>query len=149
MTKLSYHCAGRSRSLLHRRTVVGSIITFAASGALLLPAAAAAQHSLMMVEEDGCVYCVRWHAEVGQAYANSSEGRFAPLDRRRIRDPNIAFLRNLRYTPTFVLLRGETEIGRITGYPGADFFWQMLADLLGKTSFFSDPAAAPAKDIKT
>ena len=134
---------------LDRRTVVGGIITFAASGAMVLPAAAAAQHSLVMVEEDGCIYCVRWHAEVGQAYANSAEGRFAPLDRRRIRDPNIAFLRNVRYTPTFVLLRAETEIGRVTGYPGADFFWQMLADLLAKTAFKSDPAAAPTDDIKT
>lgn len=101
-----------------------------------------------MVEDAGCVYCVRWHEEVGQAYANSAEGRFAPLDRRMIRDPAIAFLRNVRYTPTFVLLRGQDEIGRITGYPGADFFWQLLAELLAKTSF-SARKAAPADDIKT
>jgi hypothetical protein len=105
--------------------------------------------SLVMVEDDGCVYCVRWHREVGDAYAKSAEGRFAPLERRRIRDPEIAFLRNVRYTPTFVLVRSEEEIGRITGYPGADFFWQLLAELLAKAGFNETPAAAPAEDIKT
>jgi Thioredoxin-like domain len=135
-----------------RRSVLGGLITFSATATLAVlpgPALAASQHSLVMVEDDGCVYCVRWHAEVGQAYANSAEGRFAPLDRRRIRDPKIAFLRNVRYTPTFVLLRGETEIGRITGYPGADFFWQLLAELLAKTEFDRAPTAAPVDDIKT
>jgi hypothetical protein len=139
---------GRGGIELDRRKILGSFITFAASGIACHSTLAAAGHSLVMVEDAGCVYCVRWHEEVGQAYANSPEGRFAPLDRRMLRDPDIAFLRNVRYTPTFVLLRGQEEIGRITGYPGADFFWQLLADLLAKTSF-SAPKAAPADDIKT
>jgi thioredoxin-related protein len=148
--------AGRNRqvgpviSQFDRRWVVGGMITFAASGFLNpVASAAAAAHSLVMIEDDGCVYCVRWHKEVGDAYANSAEGRFAPLDRRRMRDPEIAFLRNIRYTPTFVLLRGDEEIGRITGYPGADFFWQLLADLLTKAGFKDTPALAPVDDIKT
>jgi hypothetical protein len=136
----------------HRRFVVGGLITFAATGLLRTPVTAASTpgfaHSLIMVEDAGCVYCVRWHAEVGQAYANSGEGRFAPLDRRRLRDPDIAFLRNVRYTPTFVLLRGDEEIGRIVGYPGADMFWELLAGLMAKAGFNSAPANA-ADDIKT
>ena len=96
---------------------------------------------LVMVEEAGCVYCARWHAEVGQAYANGPEGKFAPLERVAIGDPSLAYLSALRYTPTFVLVEGRKEIGRITGYPGADFFWSLLAALLAKTSF-----AAPAGD---
>jgi thioredoxin-related protein len=98
-----------------------------------------------MVEELGCVYCARWHAEVGPAYANSVEGRFAPLRRVRIGAAEIGHLQGLRYTPTFVLVEGAREIGRITGYPGADFFWGLLAELLAKTNF-----KAPAvDDIKT
>ena len=141
------------RAAINRRAVVGGLITFSASLGRAArgsqASAATAAHRLVMIEDDGCVYCVRWHAEVGQAYANSREGQFAPLDRRRIRDPNIAFLRNVRYTPTFVLLNGTTEIGRITGYPGADFFWQLLADLLAKTDFDGGTAPAPPDDIKT
>jgi hypothetical protein len=139
---------GIAAAKFYRRDLLVGLITFAASGGVGSAAVAATAHSLVMVEDAGCVYCVRWHEEVGQAYANSAEGRFAPLDRRMLRDPDIAFLRNVRYTPTFVLLRGQEEIGRITGYPGADFFWQLLADLLAKTSFRA-PNAAPSDDIKT
>jgi thioredoxin-related protein len=108
-------------------------------------AVAAEDHTLVMVEDLGCVHCARWHAEVGGPYANSAEGRFAPLRRARIGAPEIAHIAGLRYTPTFVLLRGRTEIGRSTGYPGADFFWSLLGEQLAKTSF-----GAPATDeIKT
>jgi thioredoxin-related protein len=140
---------GRADRRFDRRDVVGGLFTFSASWVLTRPVWAAPTHSLIMVEDDGCVYCVRWHQEVGAAYTNSAEGRFAPLDRRRIRDPDIAFLRNIRYTPTFVLVRGDEEIGRITGYPGADFFWQLLAELMAKAGFKDTPAMAPVDDIKT
>ena len=35
-------------------------------------------------------------------------------------------------TPTFVLADGGAEIGRIVGYPGADFFYPMLSEILEK-----------------
>lgn len=103
-------------------------------------------HRLLMIEEAGCVYCARWHAEVGGAYANSAEGRFAPLQRERLGSAAVAHLKGLRYTPTFVLVVGEREVGRITGYPGADFFWGLLAELLAKTPFRATPEPG---DIKT
>ena len=40
--------------------------------------------------------------------------------------------------PTFVLVEEGREVGRITGYPGADFFWALLEDLIAKL----DPAPA-------
>ncbi len=103
------------------------------------------RYKLVMVEEAGCVYCARWHAEVGPAYANSAEGKFAPLERVMIGDAALSYLSGLRYTPTFVLVEGRRDVGRITGYPGADFFWSLLAGLLAKTPY----AAPPADEIKT
>jgi hypothetical protein len=156
--------AGRTVPQFQRRWVVGGLITSAALGLLNGGAKAASAlntqvpnsqvanaqaHSLVMVEDDGCVYCVRWHEECGAAYANSAEGRFAPLARHRIRDPGIAFLKNVRYTPTFVLLHGDTEIGRITGYPGANSFWELLAGLMAKAGFNEPGKSAPVDDIKT
>ena len=44
---------------------------------------------LIMVEDPGCPYCARWDEEVGEAYAASAEGRFAPLVRRRRMDPEV------------------------------------------------------------
>ena len=98
-----------------------------------------------MVEAPDCHYCRRWHAEVGQAYPNSPEGKFAPLRRVNIGAPELSHLTSLRYTPTFVLLQGRQEIGRIVGYPGASFFWEVLAGLLAKTAF----ANQLVEDIRT
>ena len=45
---------------------------------------------------------------------------------------DIAFDKPVRSSPTFVLVDGGREIGRITGYPGAEFFWPLLGELIAK-----------------
>jgi hypothetical protein len=128
-------------------TALSRRLVLAAGACVLLPGRLAAElpHRLVMVEEAGCVYCQRWHAEVGGAYEKSAEGRFAPLKRVAIGAPELSHLTGLRFTPTFVLMHGDREIGRITGYPGADFFWGLLGELLAKTSF----ATPPTDELKT
>lgn len=104
-----------------------------AASASFAPAGAATE--LLMFEERGCPWCRRWRVEVGQAYANSPEGKRAPLRVLDIHVPrprSIAFAAPIRATPTFVLVDGGREVGRITGYPGADFFWGMLEVLIRK-----------------
>lgn len=128
--------------LVHRRTLLVSGLGLALQ---TTPALAAGRHSLIMVETASCTYCVQWHREVGPGYAKSSEGAFAPLRRFQIGDPALRGIRDLRYTPTFVLMDADREIGRIVGYPGADFFWGLLAELLAKAGF----SAAEPTDIKT
>jgi len=96
-------------------------------------AAAAAELRLVMFEQAGCVYCERWKAEVGDAYPLTAEGRAAPLWPMDIRDPvpaGVTLARRPVYTPTFVLLQDGAEIGRIEGYPGEDFFWGLLGQML-------------------
>ena len=90
---------------------------------------------LIMVEDPGCPYCARWDAEVGISYAASAEGRFAPLVRRSRNHPDVKKLGNVIYSPTFILVRDGLEIGRIVGYPGADFFWGLLGELLEQAGF--------------
>jgi hypothetical protein len=126
----------------NRRSAIGICM------AVALPVAgarAATRHRLVMVEAAGCIYCVRWHAEVGPGYARSAEGAFAPLQRFDLGDAGLRHVKDLRYTPTFVLLDGNREVGRIVGYPGADFFWGLLTPLLAKAGF----PAAGAPEIKT
>lgn len=98
--------------------------------------------SLVMVEEPGCPHCARWHREVGPAYAASAEGRFAVLQRVTMGSPEAVRLGGVRYSPTFIVLRDRQEVGRIVGYPGADFFWPMLEELLRKAGY--RPAGAGA-----
>ena len=101
---------------------------------LWLPTRAPAAE-LVVVEQAGCEWCEAWDAEIGIVYSKTVEGRIAPLRRVDIHDPlphNLQFIRGLVFTPTFVLVDGGREIGRISGYPGEDFFWGLLQRLIEK-----------------
>ncbi len=100
---------------------------------------------LSMVEEAGCRFCAAWDADVGQSYGASAEGRFAPLVRVKRNSPELAGLKPAIYTPTFILMHGQQELGRITGYPGPHYFWVELGMLLEKAGFTSSikPMRAP------
>ena len=90
---------------------------------------------LVMFETLGCRWCLAWDKEVGVIYHKTAEGRTAPLRRLDIGDPRppgLAALRGILYTPTFVLMDGGREIGRIVGYPGEDLFWGLFGGLLAR-----------------
>ncbi len=89
-----------------------------------------------MVEEPGCRFCRQWDTEIGGAYRKTAEGRFAPLKRVRREDPDVKGLAPIVYTPTFVVMRSGEELGRITGYPGADYFYEELRPILAAAGFF-------------
>ncbi|WP_267177770.1 thioredoxin domain-containing protein [Sneathiella aquimaris] len=110
-------------------TVVGFFLFFAMQ---INPLAAA---ELLMFRERGCYWCEKWDEEIGPIYPKTSEGKTAPLKQRDIQDPIEEFITHngiVHYTPTFVLVEGGREIGRITGYPGEDNFWWMLEELVKK-----------------
>lgn len=122
-----------------RRQLLGMMLATAALGGAGLPAApaqaAGSDAELVMFDDTGCPYCRRWRREVGPAYDNSPEGRRAPLRTVQLRGAlpaGITLAAPVRATPTFVLVQDGREVGRITGYPGADFFWGMLTDLMRK-----------------
>jgi len=94
---------------------------------------AQAEMQLVMAEEAGCVWCARWDREISEIYPKTSEGKSAPLHRVNIREPlpkGLKFARSLHYTPTFVLMVDGKEVNRIEGYPGEDFFWGLLAQMI-------------------
>ena len=102
---------------------------------LLQPGQAAAETRLLMLDQVACEWCARWDSEVGAVYTRTAEGRRAPLIRSNIRAPlpeGVMLARTARFTPTFVLIEDGIEIGRIEGYPGEDFFYGMLQQLLDR-----------------
>jgi hypothetical protein len=106
-----------------------------------LPAFAA---ELVMVEQPGCVYCRQWNQEIAETYPKTPEGRAAPLVRVQLtdaQDGDIDFetARPVNFTPTFILVEDGTELARIEGYPGEDFFWGLLTMML-KAQVGFDPA---------
>lgn len=95
--------------------------------------AATAESVLVMVEEHGCVWCARWNAEIAPIYPKTSEGEAAPLRRLDINQSmpaELSFKGKLHFTPTFVLMVDGKEISRLEGYPGEDFFWGLLGQML-------------------
>lgn len=95
----------------------------------------AAPLRLMMVESRGCVYCAAWQREIGPSYANSREGRTAPLLTIDINAPwpnGIALERRPIMTPTFILLQRGIELSRLEGYPGAKYFFPVIADMMAE-----------------
>lgn len=97
-----------------------------------VPSAAA---ELVMLEKPGCVWCARFNAEIAPAYPKTKEGELAPLRRVDTTGKWPADLEGIaseHFTPTFILIEDGKEIGRIRGYPGSEFFWYLLGDMLAK-----------------
>jgi len=114
------------------------LITFFTALWLVLPSATAAV-DLVMVERQGCHYCIEWKTKLGPIYPNTEAGKFAPLRIIDIADPqpaDLTFKGRVVYTPTFIVIDQGQEIGRIEGYPGEDFFWPLLEKLLQNTTNF-------------
>ena len=87
---------------------------------------------LVIVEQEGCIYCARWDAEISHIYPKTEQGARAPLRRVDLRDlpDDIAFTSPPVFTPTFVLVEDGQELGRMEGYAGDQFFWFVLDKLL-------------------
>jgi hypothetical protein len=129
---------------LNRRNFIllaNSAVLFSLGG-FETAAFAEAGPELVMVEEVGCRFCRKWDADIGGIYPQSPEGQFAPLKRVRRGAPELAVFLPVIYTPTFILVREKKELGRITGYPGQDYFWEELAPILAGAGF---KAAATGK----
>lgn len=111
----------------------------AASLFLLLFPLSAFATELVMVDDEGCMWCARWEEEVGPAYPNSAEGAFAPLRRINIRKvgDQIEVARRVSFTPTFLLVQDGQELARIEGYPGAHFFFPLMEKLLVENTEYS------------
>ena len=108
---------------------VHKCVGFVAAMMLAIPAAAT---ELVMVEQTGCEWCARWDAEIAPAYPKTTEGKFAPLRRVDLRamPTDLTLSRRVSFTPTFLIVENNQEIARLEGYPGEDFFWPLLGNLL-------------------
>ncbi|MGL4438643.1 MAG: thioredoxin family protein [Bosea sp. (in: a-proteobacteria)] len=97
------------------------------------PASAA---ELLMFETRSCPWCLRWKQEVGVAYPKTPEGQRAPvrsIDLYASLPAGVLLAKPVQFSPTFVLIDDDgSEVGRITGYPGADFFWGLFGELVHK-----------------
>lgn len=118
------------------------VLVAAATLAWLAAPLAAAASELLMFERAGCIWCARWDRDIAPIYAKTDEAKLLPLRRVNIdrgMPDGITLAAPVRYTPTFVVIDGGREIGRITGYINDESFWGLLGSYVGK---LADPSAA-------
>lgn len=97
---------------------------------LVIPSSNAAE--LIMFGSTDCNWCKAWEKEVGQIYAKTEEAKILPLKKVDIngpRPPSLQWINGVVFTPTFVVIEDNKEIGRIVGYSGEAFFWGFLTRL--------------------
>jgi hypothetical protein len=101
--------------------------------ALVFSTLAAGAAELVMFRRDGCVWCAMWDREIAPIYGQTEVGRrIAARSVQLGRDNGVRLLLKspIKFSPTFVLVDRSEEVGRIEGYPGADFFWGLLEALV-------------------
>lgn len=104
--------------------------------ALCAPAPAGASE-LLVFERKGCAYCQKFEQDVAPIYDRTDEGRRAPLRRVDLSDgvpQDVTLAAPVRFAPTFVLLDGGREVGRITGYASDEAFWGLLGALTARSA---------------
>lgn len=115
--------------MTYRNWLTSSIV---ASFVLVASAMAADAAQLVMIDSKACVYCARWNKEVGSIYANTPEGRIAPLRRVTYRNwpSDLRHIRREPSTPTFILVDNGKEVARIRGYASKEWFWKHLRSFI-------------------
>lgn len=101
----------------------------------LLPAFSAGAAELVYFGSSSCPVCETWDQEVGEIYPKTEESKTLPLRQHDVHDDkpaDLAFIKGVIYTPTFVAIEDGREIGRIVGYMGDFFFWEQLDGLIKK-----------------
>lgn len=91
--------------------------------------------TLLFVERSGCPWCLRFEREILPIYGRTPPGQRAPLSRFSLDDgqpKHVALDLPIRFTPTFVLVKDNREIGRITGYMNDAAFWGLLEKMLAE-----------------
>lgn len=102
---------------------------------------------LLMLHQPGCAWCARFESEIGQNYPKTDEARIAPLRRIDITrnwPGDLDSVSAERFTPTFILMDQGREVSRMRGYPGDEFFWFLLDEMIAKLPPESRGVAVPA-----
>ena len=121
---------------MRERWILNVVAGFASLGLMAIVPRPPEAAELLVLEQAGCVWCARFDAEIAPGYPNTDEGRRAPLRRVDVTYPlpeDLAAIRPERLTPTFILLADDgTEVARLRGYPGDEFFWPVLSEMMAK-----------------
>ena len=87
---------------------------------------------LVVIEADGCIYCGLFRRDVLPDYAVSEQGKQMPVRFVDVNDTNTARLdlkSPVDIVPTFIVVKSQHEVGRISGYMGPEDFFHSISYL--------------------
>jgi len=100
---------------------------------------------LLMIEQSGCSYCVAFNRDIAPIYEKTELGAAAPLfhaDLREDMPDGVSLASKPFVTPTFILIGPDgQELSRLTGFPGEDFFWPFVEDMITQAQESLDQSA--------
>jgi hypothetical protein len=105
---------------------------------------------LLVLEHRGCPWCVLWHREVGPGYSKTSGGQKVPLhriDTAKASKISVELASILSVSSTFVLVGNGREVGRMTGYLGANFFRGLLTESINELDLKAENVASAAPPL--
>jgi thioredoxin-related protein len=91
------------------------------------------QWELVVVEATGCIYCGLFRRDLFPAYNASEQGKQMPVrfvDVNAINNNHLDLQSPINVVPTFVVVKSNHEIGRISGYMGPEDFFHSIKYLL-------------------
>ncbi|HVJ79387.1 MAG TPA: hypothetical protein VM620_16285 [Hyphomicrobium sp.] len=86
-------------------------------------------YELVVVEAEGCIYCGLFRRDVLPAYSTSEQGKEMPVrfvDVNDIEQAHLDFNSPVDIVPSFVVVKSQHEIGRISGYVGPENFFRSI-----------------------
>ena len=89
--------------------------------------------SLVYVFSEHCVFCKAWERDVGSLYGDTEYAKKAPLfkiDISLFSEHFTDVTQRVLVTPTFILMSGNDEVGRIVGYQNRDLFFWTLSEYI-------------------
>ena len=135
LSRFSINCLCFFKSILKIASMV-RIILIAVLLLLVSPINAAEKNGLfriVYVFSDHCVFCKAWERDVGSLYGDTEYAKKAPLFKMEIslfREHFTDVTPNVSVTPTFILMSGNDEVGRIVGYQNRDMFFWALSEYI-------------------
>jgi|CXWK01.1.fsa_nt_gi thioredoxin-related protein len=91
-------------------------------------------YELVVMEADGCTYCSLFRRDVLPSYKNSERAKDVPIrfvDVNDVPASKIELETPIDIVPTFVVLKGNKEVGRIPGYTGPENFFHTINYIIG------------------
>ena len=87
--------------------------------------------ALVMVTSSSCPWCDAFEDEVGYLYDKTKESQKYPIYRIDFFSKfpeRLGHIAPAQFTPTFIVIEDDKEIGRLVGYPGDEMFWWRFSE---------------------